>query len=139
MATLLGSGMMVIVGLVSLMSADKIRMQGFERLTMEAAPLVAAIHKYDSTYGYPPETLGELNITYPDDHNIKGGALPEFKYLQGEQVRERYHGNRWVLMLDTPTGPLRWDRFLYYPEQNYPSLANGGWLEKVGDWAYLHE
>ena len=139
MATMLGSGLMVVVGLTSLFSADMIRMQGFERLTLEAAPLISAINAYESAYGHPPADLASLEVTYPEGHDIKGGVLPEFIYFSGEVARERYHGNRWVLMLETPTGPLKWDRFLYYPEQNYPSLAHGGWIEKVGNWAYVHE
>lgn len=138
-AAMIGCGLMVGVGLVSLLSAENIRMRGFERLAVETAPLVAAIHAYDKTYGHPPENLELLEFTYPEGHDIKGGGLPEFKYLQGEAARKRYHGNLWVLMLETPTGPMRWDRFLYYPKQNYPSLAHGGWLEKVGTWAYVHE
>ena len=139
MAALIGSIMMVVVGLVSLHLADNIRRQGFERLSMEAAPLVDAIHAYDQTFGHPPNSLGELKGQLPEGYLAKEELLPEFKYLVGETAIERFHGNPWVLVLETPTGPLKWDKFLYYPEQNYPSLAHGGWIEKVGAWAYLHE
>ena len=139
MSILLGAGLMVTLGLVSLRSADGIRLQGFERLSQEAAPLVAAIHAYTEEFGHPPESLDLLQINYPPGYTVKGGELPEFKYFPGYVATERYHGNPWVLMLETPTGPLRWDKFLYYPRQNYPSLGHGGWFEKVGEWAYLHE
>lgn len=139
LAVFLGCGLLVTVGIFSLETADHIRMQGFQRLALEAAPLVTAIHAYTTTHGIPPENLDDLEVKFPADHSIQGAGLPEFKYLPGDIARERYHGNPWVLMLETPTGPLRWDRFLYYPLQNYPPLGHGGWFERVGEWAYLHE
>lgn len=138
-AVVIGSGMLVTFSVIALKSADGIRLQGFERLSREAAPLVAAIHSYNEKFGYPPENLDVLQVNYPPGHSIEGGELPDFEYLSGDRARERYHGNPWVLMLETPTGPLRWDRFLYYPLQNYPPLSYGGWLEAVGEWAYVHE
>lgn len=138
-AVFIGAGLMVALSVISLKSADIIRMQGFERLALEAAPLVEAIHSYEKEFGHPPKSLSDLQINFPQGHTVKGGDLPNFDYLPGEQARSRYHGNPWILTLDTPTGPLRWDRFIYYPLQNYPSLAHGGWVEKVGEWAYFHE
>lgn len=138
-AVFIGAGVLVTLSVASLKSADKIRIDGFERLTYEATPLVDAIHAYSEEFGQPPENLDKLKVVYPAGHNIEGGELPEFKYLPGELASERFHGNPWVLYLETPTGPLKWDRFLYYPLQNYPPLANGGWFESVGQWAYLHE
>lgn len=139
MAVLIGSGLMVTLSIMSLKSADTIRMQGFERLSKEAAPLIAAIHDYNEKFGQPPESLDLLKVNYPPGHVIKGGDLPNFTYIPGGQSVERYHGNPWVLILDAPTGPLRWDKFIYYPLQNYPPLGHGGWFESVGEWAYLHE
>lgn len=139
MAVLIGSGMLVTLSLISLKSADTIRLQGFERLAREAAPLVLAIDAYTAKFGVPPENLDALQVAFPPGHLIKGGELPDFEYIQGSVATSRYHGNPWVLMLRTPTGPLRWDQFMYYPLQNYPTLAHGGWVERVEDWAYVHE
>jgi hypothetical protein len=139
MALLVGSGMMVLLSILALKSADTIRMQGFERLSKETVPLIAAINDYHEEFGQPPESLKLLKVTYPPGHEIKGGDLPDFTYIPGGRAVERYHGNPWVLVLEAPTGPLRWDKFVYYPLQNYPSLGNGGWFERVGKWAYIHE
>jgi hypothetical protein len=139
MAIFFGSGLLVTLSMLSLKSADGIRQQGFERLSREATPLVAAIHNYSEKFGHPPENLEELQVEYPKGHIIKGGELPDFAYVPGDLASDRYHGNPWVLVLETPTGPFRWDQFLYYPLQNYPPLGHGGWFEKVGGWAYVHE
>lgn len=138
-AILIGSGLMVVFNIASLKSADVIRMHGFERLSQETLPLISAINDYTEKHGQAPQSLELLTVDYPPGHVIKGGALPEFTYIPGERATERYHGNPWVLVLETPTGPLRWDKFVYYPLQNYPTLASNGWFESVGEWAYLHE
>lgn len=138
-AILIGAGLFVTVTLASLWCGDRIRYQGFARLAAEAAPLVAAIKTYEAEHGMPPEDLSVLKVDYPADHRIRGGRLPAFEYLSGYMAKERYHGNPWVLKLQTPTGPLRWDLFIYYPLQNYPSLGHGGWFEPIADWAYVHE
>jgi hypothetical protein len=43
-----------------------------------------------------------------------------------------------VLLVSTLKGGS-FDRFLYFPLQNYPEDGYGGSLERIGDWAYLHE
>lgn len=138
-AIFIGSALMVTASVAALKSSDVIRMQGFARLSQESAPLVAAIHAYSEEFGYPPASLDILQVNYPEGFSVKGGELPEFEYLPGNRAMERYHGNPWILMLEAPTGPLRWDKFLYYPLQNYPPLGHGGWFETVGTWAYVHE
>ncbi len=60
MAVFLGAGLMVTLSVISLKSADGIRMQGFERLSQESTPLVAAIHAYSKDFGHPPESLDKL-------------------------------------------------------------------------------
>lgn len=139
LAVFIGAGVMMTLTITSLKSADEIRIEGFERLAHEATPLVEAIYAYQEENGRPPKSLDDLQVSIPPGHSIKGDELPDFKYIPGELASERFHGNPWVLILETPTGSLKWDRFVYYPLQNYPPLANGGWFEKVGDWGYLHE
>ena len=34
---------------------------------------------------------------------------------------------------------LQFDCFVYWPERNYPEHMYGGWVERMGDWAYVHE
>jgi hypothetical protein len=34
---------------------------------------------------------------------------------------------------------LNWDTFFYCPGQNYPADVGGNWVERMGDWAYMHE
>jgi hypothetical protein len=67
------------------------------------------------------------------------GAYPNYEYVTGAKARENYHDNAWAVWVDTPSGGINWDIFLYYPEQNYPERGHGGSLDRVKDWAYVHE
>jgi hypothetical protein len=67
------------------------------------------------------------------------GRLPPIELVSGDKAREYYQGNPWVLTAIVSTGSVNWDKFLYFPLQNYPSTGYGGWLERIGDWAYVHE
>ena len=51
MDVLVGSGMMVLLKILSLKLADSIRMQGFERLSKETIPLIAGINDYHEKFG----------------------------------------------------------------------------------------
>lgn len=122
----------VLLVLASLIGGWELRETGFEYLARDARRLTAAIAEHHEVHGEFPRTLDSI----PSE--VRSG-LPEFHYYVGDMARDRYHGNPWVLTLDAGTGFLNWDQFLYYPEQNYPDVGHGGWLRRVGDWAYVHE
>jgi hypothetical protein len=50
-----------------------------------------------------------------------------------------YEGNEWILEVRASNGVMNWDSFLYFPNQNYPSAGYGGVVERMGEWAYIHE
>ena len=66
------------------------------------------------------------------------GAYPKYEYVAGEEAK-KWDDNPWVLYVRTPLGGLNWDMFIYFPKQNYPEHGYGGVLERVKDWAYVHE
>jgi hypothetical protein len=111
--------------------ADRVRMSGFRAIAVEARPLVAAIRAYQEAHGKPPATLADIPPAL-----LHG--LP-FHYYSDAHTPTQYHGNSWVLSLDTGSGFLNWDQFLYYPQQNYPATGHGGWLRRIEEWAYVHE
>jgi hypothetical protein len=45
----------------------------------------------------------------------------------------------WELRVPCSRGGLNWDVFFYWPGQRYPAKAYGGSIERLGDWAYVHE
>jgi hypothetical protein len=116
-----------------------IRMNGFKCLAERSKPLVRSIHGYEKKYGHPPETLQALVPEFISSIPSTGmAAYPEFEYVTGNLALD-YNGNPWVLYIFTPSGGINFDQFMYFPLQNYPKTGYGGWLEMVGEWAYVHE
>lgn len=117
-----------------------IRRDAFLRLAARSGPLVAAIRAFEARHGRPPETLDELTPeAFPSVPWTGMGAYPRYEYLHGAEAVRRFDGNPWVLLVNTPSGGINFDVFLYYPRQNYPRRGHGGWLEPLAGWAYVHE
>ncbi|MFK7778753.1 MAG: hypothetical protein QM501_11665 [Gimesia sp.] len=113
---------------------------GWEAFTERSQPLIQAIKQFENDYGAPPKELVELVPDYlpaVPDTGIR--ACPEYHYDSGDIARKQYDGNPWVLRFPTPVFGVGFDEMLYFPKQNYPKHGYGGVLERVGDWAYVHE
>lgn len=117
-----------------------VRMSGMEAFAERSQPLITAIQEYELDHGAPPVALTALVPDYlPAVPNTGMSAYPEYEYFSGDKAREWYAGNPWAISVSTPSGWLNWDMMLYFPKQNYPKHGYGGGLERVGDWAYVHE
>ncbi|MEQ8851537.1 hypothetical protein [Gimesia sp.] len=118
----------------------QVRMQRMATFAERSKPLVQAIARYTDDHGTPPETLEQLVPDYlPHVPGTGMMAYPTYHYYAGAQSRERYQGNAWALVVPTGSGGFNWDQMLYFPLQNYPEHGYGGSLERVGNWAYVHE
>ena len=118
----------------------EVRMARMADFAERSQPLIEAIQKYERNQGAPPATLDDLIPDYLSEIPHTGMmAYPEYEYYSGKKSLERYDGNPWVVTVDTPSGGPNWDEMLYFPKQNYPKAGYGGDLERVGDWAYVHE
>lgn len=127
-----------LVGLaISIRIGESVRTSGFHRLAERSKPLIAAIRAFEQTHGHPPLSLQALVPDFMVSVPATGmGASPEYRYSINTAI---YHGNPWVITIFTPSGGINFDRFIYFPLTNYPKVDYGGWLERVGDWAYVHE
>ena len=140
-AVVLGaSATYLVVAVACMWIGGYVRMRAFGELADRSDSFVAAIKDFERDRGRPPQTLAELVPAYvPAIPSTGMGAYPDYEYVAGTEAESRFHGNPWVLWVDTPSGGINWDMFIYYPRQNYPSNAHGGWLERVKQWAYVHE
>ncbi|HET9314683.1 MAG TPA: hypothetical protein VFQ51_03800 [Vicinamibacteria bacterium] len=130
------SGCFVLGFLVPSMAvAAQLRALGFRLAARRATPLVAAIHAYERATGGPP---AQLSVLVPGYLPELPTHIPPVELIAGGEAA-RYGGNRWVLVAQVGFGILNWDEFLYFPNQQYPSEGFGGHLERMGDWAYVHE
>lgn len=118
----------------------EVRTAVFAQIARRAGPLIQAIKAYEVKTGRPPDSLEDLVPDYlPETPTPGAGAHPEFHYIHGKTAEERYDGNPWILTFPASTGLLSFDSFLYFPLGNYPEEGYGGWLKRIGDWAYVHE
>lgn len=124
--------------ILSIFVSEKIRINAFRRLAERSEPLVAAIRAYEERYGKPPESLEALVPEFISSVPTTGmGAYPKYQYELTNKANQ--HGNPWIITIFTPSGGINFDQFMYWPLTNYPARGYGGWIERVGDWAYVHE
>lgn len=120
-------------------SGGKVRMAAFHKLAERSKTLVQTIKEYELRYGNPPVSLENLVPEFlPNIPQTGMGAYPEYEYKVGDEA-QKFAKDAWCLLVETPSGGLNWDVFIYFPNQQYPKQGYGGVLERVKDWAYVHE
>lgn len=116
-----------------------LRNDAFYRLAERSSTLVTAIQNYHRIKGTPPSTLDDLVPDFLEAIPGTGmAAYPVYEYFAGD-LAHSHDQNPWILLVNTPCGGINFDEFLYFPLQNYPQRGYGGWLQRVRDWAYVHE
>ncbi len=119
--------------------ADSVRHRAFVRASQAGNRIVQALDRYRIDHGEYPETLAQLRPGYLEDIPYTGMiAYPEFKY------RRDYHDlqpkpGEYELRIDCSSGWINWDRFIYWPSEEYPDQIQGNGVERMGTWAYVHE
>ena len=132
------SGVYLIAYFVSPKMGDEVRMNAFHRLAERSKPLVDAVRAYEEKHGRPPASLEALVPEFIASVPTTGmKAYPKYEYAVVTNAND--HGNPWIITIFTPSGGINFDQFMYWPLTNYPARGYGGWIERVGDWAYVHE
>lgn len=71
---------------------------------------------------------------------LVGRSIADARRLFGvPQGSRRLPTAPWELRIDCGRGFLNWDVFFYWPTRDYPAHIYGGNVERIGDWAYVHE
>lgn len=118
---------------------ESLRMRAFYSLAERSTPLIEAIGQFERDTGDPPETLEHLVPGYLTRvPSTEMGAYPDWGFLVTKDTGS-WGENSWVISMEASKGLLNWDRFLYFPEQDYLESDGGGVYERVGNWAYYHE
>lgn len=126
--------------IIGIFYGKKARTMGMESFVQRSQHLITAIKKYELDNSTPPQSLNDLVPDYiPAVPSTGMMAYPEFRYHVGDEAKKHYADNAWALSVFTPSGGINFDMMLYLPNRNYPQHGFGGWLEPVGDWAYVHE
>ncbi|MES2459571.1 MAG: hypothetical protein V4671_03250 [Armatimonadota bacterium] len=109
------------------------------RIAENAKPVTTALEMYRLNHGSYPKSLQELVPAYLPSHPRPDAlGCPVYYYqLPGTSSQATFDG--YELKLKTPNGGVNWDCFVFWPEKNYPRRMYGGSVERIGDWAYVHE
>lgn len=117
--------------------SSRIRTRAFEAAGENGEPIIAAISGYYSDNGEYPEMLTELVPDYLLEVPWTGLiGYPEFYYFK---PNDRNLVADYELGIFCGEGILNWDRFFYWPSEQYPDVIYGGGVERIGRWAYVHE
>jgi hypothetical protein len=135
----LASALYLALGIPCIRIVPGVRMLGFRRQAQRGNVLVRAVERYTERHGRPPPALGALAPEFlPSVPPTGMPAYPKWRYVVGEQART-WDDNPWVLYMDCSSGGINFDRFVYFPKQNYPEEGYGGQIERIQNWAYVHE
>jgi len=114
-----------------------LRTAGLVRLTRQARPLIAAIENYRKVKGRYPATLQALTPRFiASIPHTSAAAYPDFKYqtASADTLFKSYE-----IRVNTPSGGINFDVFVFWPEGGYPPQMYGGHIEPINGWAYVHE
>jgi hypothetical protein len=115
------------------------RRVALERIAQNARPVTTAVEKYRIDHNRYPASLQELVPLYlPTVPRPDALGCPEYHYRLPRTVQQPAFGG-YELKLRTPSGGIDFDCFVYWPEQEYPASMYGGTVERIVDWAYVHE
>ena len=113
------------------------RRAGLQQATARARPLIGAIEQFRLENKRVPHTLQELVPNYLAEIPQTGmAAYPQFLYDRNAPAEGYFQ--TYEVKVRTGFG-FAYDSFNYWPEGDYPAQMYGGRIERVGDWAYLHE
>ena len=105
-------------------------------ITRRSSQLIDAIEQYKADQGSYPASLTTLVPQYLAAILTTGVCgYPTFEYSATGKAFGLDTGG-YHLYVNTPLGGLNWDIFFYWPSKNYPE---GNDIQRIGDWAYLHE
>ena len=130
-ALALVSGCFIVVAADRARPEGRLRLRAMSGAAERAAPLVAAIQRYEREHGSPPATLGDVDPRYAE-------APPELGIRSCRPLRYQARGAsafpRWELYAECPRGFMDLDRMRYDPSGSYWHLPSHS---RVGAWAYV--
>ena len=124
---------------VSVLAGEYFRHNAFVRASHVGDQVVQALAQYKLKTGHYPEELGALVPEYLSALPYTGMiGYPEFTYAKDRNDLEAKPGS-YELRINCPSGGINFDRFIYWPSQQYPRKIQHKPAERIGNWAYVHE
>lgn len=129
------------LGISALRLSQHLRSAAFWRAGGTGNQVVAALNRFHGDKGKFPESLNELVPEYiPLVPSTGLLGYPEFYYHKADEENDWIRGNaEFELGIECTSGGINFDRFFYWPSEQYPDFIYGGSVERIANWAYVHE
>lgn len=115
--------------------SDRMREKGLARTRTRTQPIIAALKVYKKKNGEYPQALNALvPDSLPSLPRTGSAVFPEFQYLP---ATDKTLFRSYELSIPTPSGPISFDRYLFWPEREYPDYYSRVDLKTTGDWVFL--
>lgn len=125
--------------ILSLRRAISLRRQAFVRASHAGDRIVRALAQYRNDKGEYPNSLEELVPAYVERVPYTGLiAYPTLDYAKDRNDNQAVAGS-YDLRIWCSTLPVNFDRFLYWPSETYPDRIQDKPVERIRQWAYVHE
>jgi len=131
----------LVAGYFALGTSVRSRHAAFERAAGIGDQIVSAIDQFTIDHEACPSSLADLVPKYSQAIPYTGMlGYPEFYYCRHGDERCRIDGDAaYELGIRCPSGGINFDRFFFWPKQDYPNYIYSGGVERIGRWAYVHE
>jgi hypothetical protein len=115
------------------------RKEGVRKIQKRGDVIIAALERFRKDTGSYPDRLDALVPKYlPEIPSTGAVAYPKFMYSRDLYKPEKMEpATYFSLKVDTGVA-TNFDFIIYVPDRNYRP-AMGGRVERIGDWAYIHE
>lgn len=115
------------------------RTEAFARAAENGNQVVTALAAYRAENGDYPESLEKLIPTYLKEIPFTGMiGYPEFRYVKGYNDLEKVDDS-YELRINCSSGTINFDRFIYWPSEEYPDRIQNNGTQPIGNWVYVHE
>jgi len=116
-----------------------LRHQAFIEASRIGDRIVQALAQYRKEKGEYPQSLSELQPEHLKEIPYTGMiAYPEFTYRKDYNDIQAKPGE-YELWINCTLGLINFDRFIYWPSEDYPDRIQGNRVERIRAWAYIHE
>lgn len=116
-----------------------LRYLAFACAAQRGEPIIVALAQYRAKTGTYPDSLdaliGEYLPAIPSTGLI---GYPRFEY-QNDRHNNRPFPGEYDLRIPCPMSLLNFDRFIYWPSEEYSALEEREAIKRLGNWVYLHE
>jgi len=133
--------LIILTAMGSIRLFGHLRMLGAQGAAERGEALIEAIDRFQAREGRLPGSLDELvprDLPSIPETGMMGFRSFEYVGPASETAGEERLFETYEIRVNLYQ-LLQFDSLVYWPEENYPDWMYGGGVERIGEWAYVHE